>query len=134
MPTLNRRHDSEVFYCYRRLPSDLVGKAAGHPILLSFPALRGCPARTVHARLGKSRVKFSYFTTDEYVAEQRQALAFAYLQGVYAELRRGPQTLSQKQLVALSGEVYRLMVEKFDENPGTPDRWAAFKALRDSCC
>lgn len=129
MPNISRRHNSDVFYCYRRLPSDLVGKASGHTILLSFPALRAVPARTVHARLGKSHVKFSYFTTDAHVAEQRQAMAFAYLQGVYEELRRGPQTLSQKQVAALSGDVYRLVVERFDDNPGTPDRWAAFKAL-----
>jgi len=129
MPDLKRRSNSDVFYYYRRLPSDLVGKVVGHPILLSFPALRSDPARTVHARFGKSHVKFSYFTTDEHVAGQRQGIADAYLKGVQDELRRGPQTLSQKQLVALSGDVYRLIVEKFDENPGTPDRWAAFKAL-----
>lgn len=129
MPNLKRRSNSDVFYYYRRLPSDLVGMAIGHPILLSFPALRSDPARTVHARFGKSHVKFSYGTTDAHVAEQRQGLADAYLKGVQDQFRRGPQTLSQKQVVALSGEVYHLVVERFDDNPGTPDRWAAFKAI-----
>lgn len=34
-----------------------------------------------------------------------------------------------KNLVALSGEVCRLFIEKFEEDPGNPDNWAAFKAF-----
>lgn len=74
-------------------------------------------------------MRFSLSTADPVVANERSAIANAYLRRLFQELRRGPQTLSQKQVVALSGDVYRLVVEKFDENPGTPDRWAAFKAL-----
>lgn len=129
MPGLSQRSRSDQLQFNQRLPPDLVGRVAGHNVVLVFPALGTTPERTIHARLGKTHIRFSLGTTDVGVARQRVGLATAHLENLYAELRRGPQTLSQKQVVALSGEVYRLVVERFDENPGSPDRWAAFKAL-----
>ncbi|WP_292236958.1 tyrosine-type recombinase/integrase [Mesorhizobium sp.] len=51
------------------------------------------------------------------------------LERAYEALRVGPTTLSQRQIIALSGEIYRLYVDAFQENPGTPKDWASFKAL-----
>jgi hypothetical protein len=53
----------------------------------------------------------------------------AHLQKVYAAAERGPSRISYKDLVYLAGRVYRLWVERFEENPGTPEQWAAFKAF-----
>ena len=42
---------------------------------------------------------------------------------------RGPTAISQRQMVGLAGIVYRLFAETFGENPGRPEKWAAWKAF-----
>ncbi|TXN74890.1 hypothetical protein FV228_04995 [Methylobacterium sp. WL18] len=55
--------------------------------------------------------------------------ALAAVEKRWQAVRSGPATLNHKQLVALAGEVYRLFISRFEENSGTPDNWAAFKAF-----
>ncbi|WP_164778033.1 tyrosine-type recombinase/integrase [Mesorhizobium sp. M7A.F.Ca.US.006.01.1.1] len=74
-------------------------------------------------------VSFSLGTNDKLLAKVRTSIAVTQLERAYEALRVGPTTLSQRQIIALSGEIYRLFVESFQENPGTPKDWASFKAL-----
>ncbi|BCP51759.1 hypothetical protein K32_03760 [Kaistia sp. 32K] len=70
-------------------------------------------------------MRCSLATSDEAVGRQRQGLALAHLETVWQNLRTGPATLSQRRINALSGEVYRLFKDRFEENPGTPEMWIA---------
>ena len=53
----------------------------------------------------------------------------APIQSYFAALKEGQKPLTQRQIVALSGEIYRLLVERFEDNPGPPETWAAVKAV-----
>lgn len=129
MPGTSRRRDVASLQFNRRLPGDLAGRFAGRVVVLEFPAMANVPGRTVTARLSRSHVRFSLGTTDEHVARQRTAHATAHIEKLYDELRRGPSRLDHRDIVALSKDIYDLVVAKFDANPGSPDRWAAFKAI-----
>jgi hypothetical protein len=129
MPGRGRRSDSRNEQFNARLPDDLVDRAVGRPVVIDFPAMASSKAYTASASLRKTHVRFSLGTSDRHVADQRTALAHAHLAKLFDELRRGPQRLSHRDTIALSKDIYDLVVAKFDENPGSPDRWAAFKAI-----
>jgi len=74
-------------------------------------------------------VKFSLQTADADLIRLRWSAANTQLEQQFQAVRSGPSPISQKNIVALSGEIYDLYVNKFEENPGTPDDWAAVKAF-----
>lgn len=74
-------------------------------------------------------VKFSLRTRNGDAATVLLLHALAAVEKRWQAVRSGPATLTHKQLVALAGEVYRLFISRFEENPDTPDNWAAFKAI-----
>ena len=74
-------------------------------------------------------MKFSLRTRDSSVAKARHGIALAHLEKQWSAIRNGPQPLSHRQIIALSGEVYRLFANRFEENPGTPEMWASVKAF-----
>ena len=74
-------------------------------------------------------VKFSLRTRDQGVAKAREAVARSELHKLFNAVGRGPITISQRQTVALAGSVYNLFVDAFGENPGKPEKWAAWKAF-----
>jgi integrase len=51
------------------------------------------------------------------------------LERIFASLRADPVELDHRQTVALSGEVYRLVIEQFEINPGYPEDWEAWKGF-----
>lgn len=130
MPGTTSRRGSAVHQFARRLPADLAGKCTGHSVVLTFDAMNGSPAVAVSTRLGREHVRLSLRTRDPHVAAQRSAATIAHLERVFADLRReAPTALSHMQVIALSKEVYDLVVGRCQHNPGSPARWAAFKAL-----
>lgn len=74
-------------------------------------------------------MRFSLQTADKNLTQRRHAVALAQVEAQFAMFRKGVVGLSQKQLVALSGEVYRFYIDTFEENPGSPEEWASFKAF-----
>ncbi|MCJ2044610.1 integrase [Methylobacterium sp. J-078] len=90
--------------------------------------MKGEPAISVAATAG-TFLKLSLRTRDPDVAKFRAAVAGAQVEKTFEAWREGAKPISHKQVVALSGEVYRLYVEKFSDEPGAPERWAALKAF-----
>ena len=119
MPCPMKRRGSSFHQFRKRVPSDLLGKTAN--VTLTVPV----EGRTLTKRLSPRarEVVFSLGTRDPAEAKRRQAVALVYLEGVWEGLRNGPKSLTQKQTVALSGEVYRALAEGLENNPGPPDRW-----------
>lgn len=122
------REGSSVPQFRRRVPSDILGIAKGKLVLVDLPASKGDPAVTVASKVGEF-IKFSLRSYDPDVVKFRQAAANTQVERQFLAWRTGPSTISHLQAVALAGEVYRLYVNRFQENPGTPDAWAAFKAF-----
>jgi hypothetical protein len=74
-------------------------------------------------------VKFSLRTCNRETAEAREAVARFELSKIFNAAQKGPAPISQRQRAALAGRVYELFADAFGENPGTPDKWAAWKAF-----
>ncbi|MER9868755.1 site-specific integrase [Mesorhizobium sp. M0136] len=128
MTSPTTRPHSANRYLVRRVPTDILKVARNERVILHFPKSKFDPALFIQPKLGNV-VSFSLGTSDKLVAKVRTSIAVTQLERAYEALRVGPTTLSQRQIVALSGEIYRLYVEAFQENPGTPKDWASFKAL-----
>ena len=128
MPSPTKRDGSSVFQIRERVPADIRRRVPEFPVIFELPAFGNEPARTVSAT-ARHQVKFSLGTRDPAAAKARSGIAKAHLEKLYASLRSGPTILSQKESVALSGEVYRLFVARFEENPGSVNAWTAVKAF-----
>ncbi|RST87516.1 hypothetical protein EJC49_04645 [Aquibium carbonis] len=128
MPRPTTRENSSFLQFRCRVPADIAEVARGKLVLVELPAVSSEAPVTVSATAG-AFIKFSLRTRDPNVAKVRSAAANTQVSQQFSAWRSGPASLSQRQLVGLSGEVYRLLVEKFGENPGDPENWAAFKAF-----
>jgi hypothetical protein len=115
-----RRSQTSSIYFRKRIPADLLGKIDG--LVLSLPV----GDATVVKRLasGIREVIFSLRTSSTAEGKTRQAKALAYLEGVWDGLRKGPRKLTHKEIVALSGEMYRALADTLEDNPGPPETWA----------
>jgi integrase len=128
MARATTRHDSAAGQFYERIPADLRDHIRGKTLLVELPAVGSLPPATISATAG-TFLRFSLRATDPAAVKYRHAAAKEQVNRQYEAFRRGPAGLTHRQLVALSGEVYRLYIDQFQENPGTPDQWAAVKAF-----
>lgn len=94
-----KRPDSSFHYYRKRVPSDL------------------------RAMVGKSEIKISLGTRDPVEAKIAHARIAAEVEVRWAQLRRGVISVSQKQAVAMAGEIYRELIASHEENPGEPRDW-----------
>jgi len=122
-----RRRGSAVLQFKQRVPKELRPKAIGH--VVSVPV-----GETVAScRIGPSTeiIQFSLRTHDPETAKARHAVALAAVEAFWQSLRSGPVRLSHRQVVALSGEIYREVVSAVEDDPGTPDRWEWFRGYAE---
>ena len=98
-----RRKGSQNAYFEQRIPADVRDRAVG--LRLDVP----CGVTSVPIAITASgKVRFSLRTAEPSEVKVRQAAAAAYLETVWRALREGGDVpLTQKQAVALSGELYR---------------------------
>jgi hypothetical protein len=97
-----RRDGSRNSLFVQRIPADVRDKAVGNP--LAIPLGDGFAFVTPSAKA--QAVRFSLLTADPSEIKTRQAVAAAFLEGVWAALRNdAPTKLSHKQATALAGEV-----------------------------
>lgn len=119
-----KRTDSSFLTFRKRIPADLQKKARGRHVTFQFPEVGSDnPAFTVMALMGKEEVKVSLRTRDPAVAKARSGVAEAHLQQVWAAIRSGPKRLTHKQIVALSGEIYRDFTTAIEDDPGSAALW-----------
>ncbi|CAA2100544.1 Tyrosine recombinase XerC [Methylobacterium bullatum] len=111
-----------------RVPLDVAGRVKGRTVTVEFPASRTDPKAVVSFKLGQF-AKVSLRTRDAGTADTRRLAIVAELSRVYAAARCGIVSLSQRQTLAMAGEVYRHLRQTHNENPGTPEEWAAWKAF-----
>ena len=99
----------------------------GKRVLLHMSERAGQPFVRI-VRIGET-VEFSLDTRDEYVAHARQDDALSHLRKLFDLTAAEPAQLSHKDLVALSGEVYRIYVTLNEADPGETSSWRYHKAL-----
>ena len=129
MPRPTRRPGTDCFWFRRRVHKDERPFVLGHPLVVHFPATANDPAFSAHVAKIGNEINFSLRTRDRAAAEVRQGLAMATIRSYFAALKDGRRQLTHQQIVALSGEIYRLFVNRFKDNPGQPETWAAVKAM-----
>ena len=129
MPRPTRRRGTDCFWFRRRVHEDERPFVLGRALVVHFPATLNDKAYSTHVEKIGNEINFSLRTRDRATAEARHGLAMAHIRSYFAALKAGQQQLTQKQIVALSGEIYRLFIDRFKENPGVPETWAAVKAV-----
>jgi len=108
-----KRSGSEIPQFVQRIPADVRPRAVGRvlDVPLGPASAEGAkPPLLVSIRIGETMasVRFSLRTRDPSEVKQRQAAAAAYLEKVWAGLRRDrPVMLSNRDAHALAGEIYR---------------------------
>lgn len=100
-----KRDGSRIPIFVQRIPADVMSRAVG--VRLAIPLGDSFVFVTVSTRA--QSVRFSLRTADPSHVKSRQAIAAAYLEGVWAALREdAPVKLSHRQATALAGELYRV--------------------------
>lgn len=89
----------------------------------SFLSYRKRVPDDLRAIIGKSEIKISLRTRDPVEAKIAHARVAAEVEARWAQLRRGVISVSQKQAVAMAGEIYRELLAAHEENPGEPGEW-----------
>lgn len=122
------RDDATTLQFRRRVPLDVVERLRGRSVTVTLPATTRDAEAVVSFKLG-THAKVSLRTGDKGAADVRALHLAAHLSKIYEAARNGPVTLSQRQLVALAGEVYGHLISEHGDNPGTEAEWATFKAI-----
>ena len=128
MPNLATRDDSSLIQFRMRVPSDVLFKARGRLVFIELPAIGTDDAITVAAKVGDC-LKFSLRTRDPVAAKARHGAALSCANKLFAGIRNGPRPLTLRQIVALSGDVFRLFLDEVGDDPGSADNWQAVKAF-----
>lgn len=129
MPRPSARSGSSFLAFKKKVPADLRAVAKGTRVVVTFEAMGADAKHTAEATIGRDVIGFSLRTRCPNVAKVRQGVATSVVESVFARLRDGPKPLTHRQIVALSGEAYRLFVGRYEEEPGSPERWIAVKAV-----
>jgi hypothetical protein len=123
------RPNSSFAQFRKRVPADIQRVVIGKKVVFKLPPeLPGTPGLVVSAKLG-SEVTFSLRTRDPALVKLRHAAASAQLEAHFQALRSGPQPLSKKTRVALSGLLYKAFAESCESDPGDPELW---RRVRDA--
>ncbi|MCJ2068779.1 site-specific integrase [Methylobacterium sp. J-030] len=128
MTTATTRRDSSLKQFQKRVPADILAQARGRSFLITLPAFGPTPEDVVEVTI-RPAISFSLRVRDPAASKMRVGAAGAQLERIFASLRHGPVELTHRQTVALSGEVYRLVVGRFEMDPGEPGDWEAWKAF-----
>lgn len=112
-----RRSGSSLHQFKQRIPLDVRERAVGKTLVVPV----GESVATCHIGPTTQVVQFSLRTHSPDEARVRHAVALARVEGFWRALREGPARLSQKQVVALSGEVYRDLLAAGEDDPGPPE-------------
>ncbi|MCJ2040416.1 site-specific integrase [Methylobacterium sp. J-059] len=122
------RTDSRIHQIQARVPTDVAERLRGMHVAVVLPAMRSDPEAILSLKLS-DRIKGSLHTRDDVVATARRLRVLEHLERIYDQVRKGGSKLNHRQLVGLAGDVYQLLRANFDDDPGTPEMWSAWKAF-----
>ncbi|WP_018700334.1 tyrosine-type recombinase/integrase [Amorphus coralli] len=116
-----RRPESQYPLFRKRIPQDVLPKARGKSLALKIGD------EVIYSQITEKtrEIKLSLRATDPSEVRERQADLAAQLERHWRAIRSGPQRLTHKQVVSLAGEIYKLVVDVFEDDPETPENWDA---------
>lgn len=114
-----------TFYLRVRVPSELASASTGRIIAVPI-------GETVKQVAVTNFVKVSLGTRDPKEAKRRFASAYAAVQEFWSAVKDGPKPLTQKQSLALAGEIRAAFIKAFDDNPGDAETWERAIQLNDA--
>jgi integrase len=118
-----RRPNTSFIHFRKRVPADIQRLASGKTFTVTIPTNAADEPEIIAAVTLGTEVKFSLRTRDPSIAKYRSGLASAQFERFCANLRAGPQPLTNKQIVALAGLLRREMIADWEDNPGNPEDW-----------
>lgn len=128
MTTATTRRDSSFPFIQKRVPQDVVARARGRSYPITLPAFGPTPERVVEVTI-RPVIKLSLQVRDPAAVKARVGAVTSQLERIFESIRGSAVELSHKQAVALSGEIYRLVVDRFEMNPGDPVDWNTWKGF-----
>lgn len=128
MTSATTRADSSFLQMQKRVPGEVLKRARGRCFPVTLPAVGSAPETVVEIAMVKV-IKLSLRVREPSAAKLRNAAVLTQLERIFQSICTDAVELTHKQTVALSGEVYRLVVEKFESEPGEPELWEAFKGF-----
>lgn len=129
MASPTRRPESRHLQFRKKVPADLRDVAKGKHVFAELPPIAGQDGVLVAIKISGQEVKLSLRTSDKGAARLRNAAANVAVERAFTAMRAGPAPLTQKQVVALAGDVYRSYIARWEDEPGSPERWACFKSF-----
>jgi integrase len=81
---------------------------------------------------GKAEITLTLGTSDKRQMAAEHARIRSEVEARFAALRSGPRTLSQKDAIALAGEVYQGFASGGEDNPGAASVWRQVLAANDA--
>jgi hypothetical protein len=116
MPSPYKHKITGVYWFKQRVPARLAVRAKGKFVTVTVDEL------PVVVRLGEY-IKVSLRTNDASEAKRRANDAQSQFDLIWQSLADAPARLTQRQIVALAGEVYR-MFKAAEDDPGDAARWS----------
>jgi site-specific recombinase XerD len=113
-------------YFRPRVPSDIRAKAKGQHVTFRLPGIE----QPVTVKVG-DRVKVSLRTSDKRLAERRHGACAEQWAAWCEQMRNGPQPLTKRQRVALSGLLYRAFADRLEDHVDDPELWQRVKAANE---
>jgi integrase len=117
MPSPYKHKTTGVYWLKQRVPARLAASAKGKFVTVTVDELPSV------VKLGEY-IKVSLRTKDAYEAKRRANDAQSQFDLIWQSLTNAPARLTQRQIVALAGEVYR-MFKAAEDDPGDAARWSS---------
>jgi hypothetical protein len=98
-----RRSGSNNCYFRKRVPADVLRMARGQSVVFKFPGEQPGEPEVVSMATIAPIIQVSLRTRDPALTRLRHGLALSQFERICEAFRKGPQPLTQRQIVALSG-------------------------------
>ena len=128
MTTASKRSDSEKQQYRRRVPADVLERASGRVYPIVLPSVGPVAEEGVDVRI-RPAISFSLRVVGEAAGKIRAAAVNAQIDAIFEGVRAGPVELTHRQIIRFAGDVYRLLFASFNDEPGEPMHWEAWKAF-----
>lgn len=124
-----RRSGSNNPYFRKRVPTDVLRIARGQSVVFRFPGEQPGDPEVISRVTIAPIIKVSLRTRDPALIRLRHGLALSQFERMCEAYREGPRPLTQRQIVALSGLIYKRISELFYDDPIDGNWWETVKVV-----
>jgi integrase len=127
-----RRPGSNNSYLRKRVPADVLRIAQGQSVSFTFPGESPDEREVVSVVTIAPVIKVSLRTRDPALTRLRHGLALSQFERVCEAFRKGPQALTKRQIVVLSGLIYRKINQAFHDDAVDANWWQTVQEVVDN--